>query len=160
MMIVYFNAHEFIVCDSADEETVKAAFFKTREETKFTRVVSGDFVYVRPSALKTSSVTPPDPTIRLNERIDAPEVRVIDSDGSLIGILATTEALRRAGEQNLDLAEVNPKADPPVCKILNWAQTIARLRDDARLVQEQHPRPVTYGLPSLVVTTNLSEMKL
>jgi NAD(P)-dependent dehydrogenase (short-subunit alcohol dehydrogenase family) len=56
-------------------------------------------------------------TVRVNDRIENAYVRVIDADGSLLGVMATHEALKRAKEQGLDLVEVNPKADPPVCRI-------------------------------------------
>lgn len=62
------------------------------------------------------------PQIRINQRIRVPEVRVIGDDGEMLGILATHEALRRAQERGLDLVEVNPKADPPVCKILDYGK--------------------------------------
>src|SRR5580698_10587683 len=60
--------------------------------------------------------------IRVNHRIRVPEVRVIAADGSMLGVLQTHEALRTALEQGLDLVEVNPKADPPVCKILDFGK--------------------------------------
>src|SRR5271170_7628750 len=60
--------------------------------------------------------------IRVNHRIRVPEVRVIDADGSMLGVLQTHEALRKAQEKGLDLVEVNPKSDPPVCKILDFGK--------------------------------------
>jgi translation initiation factor IF-3 len=60
--------------------------------------------------------------IRVNHRIRVPEVRVIGADGGMLGVLPTHEALRTALEQGLDLVEVNPKADPPVCKILDFGK--------------------------------------
>jgi translation initiation factor IF-3 len=60
--------------------------------------------------------------IRVNHRIRVPEVRVIAADGSMLGVLQTHEALRMAQEQSLDLVEVNPKAEPPVCKILDFGK--------------------------------------
>jgi translation initiation factor IF-3 len=60
--------------------------------------------------------------IRVNHRIRVPEVRVIDANGEMLGVLATHDALRRAQEQGLDLVEVNPKAEPPVCKILDFGK--------------------------------------
>jgi translation initiation factor IF-3 len=62
------------------------------------------------------------PQIRINNRIRVPEVRVVDDDGSMLGVVPTHEALRRAQERGLDLVEVNPKADPPVCKILDFGK--------------------------------------
>ena len=60
--------------------------------------------------------------IRVNHRIRVPEVRVIAADGSMLGVLGTQEAMKLALEQGLDLVEVNPKADPPVCKILDFGK--------------------------------------
>src|ERR1041384_6004435 len=60
--------------------------------------------------------------IRVNHRIRVPEVRVIDANGEMLGVLQTHEALRRAQEQGLDLVEGNPKAAPPVCKILDFGK--------------------------------------
>jgi translation initiation factor IF-3 len=62
------------------------------------------------------------PQIRINHRIRVPEIRVIGDDGEMLGILPTQEALRRAQDRGLDLVEVNPKADPPVCKILDFGK--------------------------------------
>jgi translation initiation factor IF-3 len=60
--------------------------------------------------------------IRINHRIRVPEVRVIGPDGAMLGVLQTHEALRMAQDQGLDLVEVNPKAEPPVCKILDFGK--------------------------------------
>ena len=62
------------------------------------------------------------PQIRINHRIRVPEVRVVDADGSNLGVLSTEAALRRAQEVGLDLVEVNPKGTPPVCKILDFGK--------------------------------------
>ena len=62
------------------------------------------------------------PQIRVNHRIRVPEVRVVAEDGSNLGVLSTEAALRRAQEVGLDLVEVNPKAMPPVCKILDFGK--------------------------------------
>ena len=62
------------------------------------------------------------PQICVNHRIRVPEVRVVDADGSNLGVLTTEQALRRAQELGLDLVEVNPKAMPPVCKILDFGK--------------------------------------
>ncbi len=65
---------------------------------------------------------PRGPQIRINHRIRVPEVRVVDADGSNLGVIDTGAALKRAAEQGLDLVEVNPKAAPPVCKILDFGK--------------------------------------
>ena len=56
---------------------------------------------------------------RYNEFITVPKVRVIDDNGDNLGILYTREAIEQAAEVGLDLVEVSPTADPPVCKFLD-----------------------------------------
>ena len=60
--------------------------------------------------------------LRINKRIRAQEVRVIDQDGKMVGVIPITEALRLAFEANLDLVEVSPNIDPPVCKIASYSK--------------------------------------
>lgn len=60
--------------------------------------------------------------VRLNHQIRVAQVRVILSDGASAGIMETRDALRLAMEQALDLVEINPKAVPPVCKILDYGK--------------------------------------
>ena len=59
---------------------------------------------------------------RINEAIRAVSVRCIDPEGEQLGILSTQEALRKAEELGLDLVELQPNADPPVCKILDYGK--------------------------------------
>ncbi len=62
------------------------------------------------------------PQIRVNHRIRVPEVRVVGEGGENLGVLPTDQALQRAQRVGLDLVEVNPKAVPPVCKILDFGK--------------------------------------
>ncbi|MFP3860053.1 MAG: translation initiation factor IF-3 [Bacteroidales bacterium] len=57
---------------------------------------------------------------RINDRIRAREVRVVGDNVDNPGIYSLEEAIKMADEQNLDLVEVSPKADPPVCKIIDY----------------------------------------
>lgn len=59
---------------------------------------------------------------RTNDRIRVPKVRVIDADGAQLGILLTRAALDKAFEMGLDLVEISPTADPPVCKIMDYGK--------------------------------------
>ena len=63
-----------------------------------------------------------EPQQRINHRIRIPEVRVVDANGDMLGVMNTKEALRHAQNQGLDLVEINPKANPPVCKILDYGK--------------------------------------
>jgi translation initiation factor IF-3 len=58
----------------------------------------------------------------INERIRFPKVRVLESDGSQLGIMSSREALQLAEEQELDLVLMSDKADPPVCKIIDYGK--------------------------------------
>jgi translation initiation factor IF-3 len=59
---------------------------------------------------------------RMNHRIRVPEVRVLDPEGNQLGIMETRQALRLAQEQGLDLVEISPTAQPPVCRILDYGK--------------------------------------
>jgi len=60
--------------------------------------------------------------VRINREIRAREVRVIDPDGKQLGIIPLYEALRTATTLELDLVEVSPKAEPPVCRIMDYGK--------------------------------------
>ena len=87
-----------------------------------------------------------------NNRISAPEVQVIGSDGENIGILNTNEAISMAKEQGLDLIEIAPNAKPPVCKIIDMGKfkydaqkkaNVAKKKQKIVLLKEIKMRPVT-----------------
>jgi translation initiation factor IF-3 len=59
---------------------------------------------------------------RINEQIDVPEVRLIDDAGEMLGVVSLREAQARADDLGLDLVEVSPTAQPPVCKILDYGK--------------------------------------
>ena len=67
------------------------------------------------------SVTEPDKQ-RINEQIRVTPVRVVDSDGTQLGILATEEAMEHARKADLDLVEVAPNEQPPVCRIMDYGK--------------------------------------
>ncbi|MFA6994790.1 MAG: translation initiation factor IF-3 [Patescibacteria group bacterium] len=62
------------------------------------------------------------PVFKANTQIRVPEVFLIDENNEAIGIMPTAEAIQRAQDASLDLVEVNPKATPPVVKIVNLGQ--------------------------------------
>jgi len=81
-----------------------------------------------------------------------PRVRVIGSNGEMIGILSRDEALQLAEEEGLDLVEIQPNADPPVCKIMDFGKfrfeqqkkaSEARKRQKQVEIKELKFRPVT-----------------
>ncbi|WP_033072885.1 translation initiation factor IF-3 [Sphingopyxis sp. MWB1] len=68
---------------------------------------------------RRSMALPPKNGPRYNEFIASPKVRVIDEEGENLGVMLTAEAIEQAAEVGLDLVEVSPNADPPVCKFLD-----------------------------------------
>ena len=60
--------------------------------------------------------------LRINEQIRVREIRLIDGEGNQKGIVPTIDALRMARDEDLDLVEVSPNANPPVCKILDFGK--------------------------------------
>nr|WP_026362269.1 translation initiation factor IF-3 [Geopsychrobacter electrodiphilus] len=74
----------------------------------------------------------------INDAIRVPQVRVIDDEGNQLGVLGTPEALRVALERGLDLVEVSPQADPPVCRIMDFGKykyQMAKRSSEARKKQ-------------------------
>jgi len=77
---------------------------------------------------------------RVNEQIRAKEVRLIGPDGKQIGIMSLSEALRHAEDYGLDLVEVAPTANPPVCKIMDFGEFLyqeAKKAKEAKKRQKQ-----------------------
>ena len=60
--------------------------------------------------------------LQINEEIRDKEVRVIDSDGSQLGIMPASQAREKAYARNLDLVKIAPQAQPPVCKIIDYGK--------------------------------------
>ncbi len=60
--------------------------------------------------------------IRINERIRVPQVRVVGPDGGQLGVISIERALELANEHELDLVEVAPNANPPVCRIVDYSK--------------------------------------
>ena len=77
---------------------------------------------MRPRRGGLEPVRPAQPQIRINEGIRSPQVRLVDADGSQIGIKRTDEALEYAYGKNLDLVEIAPGADPPVCRVMDYGK--------------------------------------
>ena len=74
--------------------------------------------------------------LRINERISAPQVRLINFDGSNLGILPITQALELAGEAGLDLVEISSESNPPVCRIVNASKLLYEASVKAKEVKK------------------------
>ena len=75
--------------------------------------------------------------IRINDRIRAREIRVIDENGEQLGILPPYEALRIARERSLDLVEVSPNAVPPVCRIQDYGRFLYEKEKSERAAKKK-----------------------
>ncbi|HZM63832.1 MAG TPA: translation initiation factor IF-3 [Candidatus Saccharimonadales bacterium] len=87
---------------------------------------------------------------RLNQDIRAPQLRVIDQDGQQLGILSRAEALQAAIDQDLDLVEISPDANPPVAKIVDWGkynyQKTKQLQKSKRNAKTLDVKQMRFGL--------------
>jgi translation initiation factor IF-3 len=75
----------------------------------------------------------------VNTEIDAKSIRLIDADGEMVGVVSIREGLQMASEVGLDLVEVSPTADPPVCKILDFGKykyEVQKKKNEARKKQK------------------------
>lgn len=79
--------------------------------------------------------------VRINERIRVPEVRVIDEQGENLDAMPTERAIALARERGYDLIEVNPKAQPPICRLLDYKQ-FKYEQEKARRLQKAHAKKV------------------
>ncbi|MBC8432187.1 MAG: translation initiation factor IF-3 [Desulfobacterales bacterium] len=84
----------------------------------------------------------------MNKNIRAKEVRVIDPDGNQIGIIPTYKALATAGDFGLDLVEISPNANPPVCKIMDYGRYKYEL---TKKKQEAKKKQSTFQLKEIKV---------
>lgn len=86
---------------------------------------------------------------RVNNQVNAREVRLIDQDGEQAGIVSSYDALKKAQEVGLDLVEISPQSVPPVCRIMDFGKYLfeqrKRLKKKSKQVQvkEVKMRPVT-----------------
>jgi translation initiation factor IF-3 len=86
---------------------------------------------------------------KINNRITAPELRVIDPQGKNLGVIKTNEALAKAKELGLDLIEISPTAQPPVAKIMDYGKY--RYQEDQKTkqtkkVHQSEVREIRVGL--------------
>ncbi|HKG42864.1 MAG TPA: translation initiation factor IF-3 [Gaiellaceae bacterium] len=90
----------------------------------------------------------PVPQARINEMIRSPQVRLVDDDGSQIGVKDTNEAREYAWGKNLDLVEVAAQADPPVAKVMDYGKYRYEQEQKAKLARKHQ------------VSVNIKEIKL
>ena len=101
----------------------------------FLATTNGDVSIPRPPIAQPPTKDGP----RVNEDIRVRQVRLIGSDGDNVGLVSIEEALERAKDDGLDLVEISPNADPPVCKILDFGKykyEAAKKANEARKKQK------------------------
>ena len=91
-------------------------------------------------------------SLRVNEEITAPMVRLINTAGEQLGLVSSEEALRLAGGEGMDLVEISPNANPPVCRMLDYGKfryqdskrkSVAKKKQKQMRVKEVKFRPGT-----------------
>lgn len=76
-------------------------------------------IRIKRGKAKTKEVVPKE---RINNQITANEVRLISADGKMLGVVRLSDALNKAKDSELDLVEISPTADPPVCRIMDFSK--------------------------------------
>ena len=85
---------------------------------------------------------------RINDEVDAPEVRLIDEEGKMLGNFSSRDALQMARDKGLDLIEIAPKAQPPTCKIMDYGKWKYENKKKAAVAKKKQ------------VTVNIKEIQL
>ena len=80
--------------------------------------------------------TRPEPQVRINDAIRAPQVRLIAEDGSQVGIKSSDDAREYAYSKNLDLVEIAAQADPPVCRVMDYGKYRYEQEQKAKLARK------------------------
>jgi translation initiation factor IF-3 len=88
---------------------------------------------------------------RINERIRVPKIRVIGAEGEQVGIMTPQEAMKMADEYGLDLVEISPTADPPVCKIMDYGKF---KYEQQKKQQESKKKQTTIALKEIKLRPN------
>ena len=106
------------------------------------------FVWVKPRPSEENALIAAEKKNRVNEEITAPLVRVIDAEGNMVGVIDLEEAVRTAEEAELDLVEIQPNAEPPVCRLMDYGkfqfQQNKRKKDARKKQQLVHLKEVKF----------------
>jgi translation initiation factor IF-3 len=87
--------------------------------------------------LRTTAIAKQDKRNRLNNEITVPEVRLIGSEGEQIGIVSRDAALDAAREAELDLVEIQPNAEPPVCRLMDYGKYVFEQKKQRNLAKKK-----------------------
>lgn len=89
-----------------------------------------------------------------NEDIKDKEIRLIDADGSMLGVVSTIEAQKLADSKNLDLVKIVPNAVPPVCKITDYGKSVF---EQAKKEKESKKKQKVVGLKEVRLSATIEE---
>lgn len=95
--------------------------------------------------------------LQINNEITDKEVRLLDADGSMLGVVSIAEAMRLAGEKDLDLVKISPNAVPPVCKIADYNKTVY---EKAKKEKEAKKTQKVVELKEIRLSVNIEEHDL
>jgi translation initiation factor IF-3 len=90
----------------------------------------------------------------VNEEIRDKEIRLIDTDGNMLGIMSAREAQKLANSKNLDLVKIAPKANPPVCRIMDYGKYIFEL---GKKEKEAKKNQKVINIKEIRVSPNIEE---
>ncbi|MBI4387634.1 MAG: translation initiation factor IF-3 [Candidatus Omnitrophica bacterium] len=92
--------------------------------------------------------------MRINGKIRAPKIRLISSDGKQVGIVSVDEGVRKAQEEGLDLVEISPTANPPVCRVLDFGKYLYMLeKQEKEARKKQH----VISIKEIKMTANIDD---
>ena len=94
---------------------------------------------------------------RINNRITAPQVRLVGDNIEQPMVVSLREALRKADEMGLDLVEISPKADPPVCRIVDYSKFLYQQKKKAKEIKSKIVKVVVKEIRFGPNTTDLEE---
>jgi translation initiation factor IF-3 len=80
-------------------------------------------IYIKATKLRRFTIAAKK-TVKRNEQINSSEIRLIDNDGSQVGIITIEEAIELAKSKGMDVVEVSPNASPPVCRVMDFGKFI------------------------------------
>ncbi|MDR3290152.1 MAG: translation initiation factor IF-3 [Rickettsiales bacterium] len=92
--------------------------------------------------------------LRTNRQIRLPEVRLIDQDGNMVGVVQTFSALKMAEEAGLDLVEISPSVRPPVCKICSYSKL--KYQEQKKAAENKRKQKVA-GIKEIKLSLNIGD---
>ena len=92
--------------------------------------------------------------LRKNREIKSEEVRLVDKNGEMVGVVSLDTALKMAFEANLDLVEISPKANPPVCKIVSFSKL---KYEEEKKANKTKKKQKTVDIKEINISFNISD---